>query len=198
MTTYSKQTFPFSWNPTYKFHNLVTHATEQQLIFSQRPNGQSAVCIYTHSRYFGNHWFTGSCWRELKPTYVTFKYFFHEWLPKQKPWLFFGWFFFFIFRPNYFVFRLSQSRAWCCQVSVWCFLSFCSTLRYLFECSVVPCALCWVAALISYECTKHLTSRYWKIVSRQIPGFCNKLRRFFRMIQHQNVFCLWHWNCSRS
>lgn len=106
--------------------------------------------------------------------------------------------FFFIFRPNYFVFRLSQSRAWCCQVSVWCFLSFCSTLRYLFECSVVPCALCWVAALISYECTKHLTSRYWKIVSRQIPGFCNKLRRFFRMIQHQNVFCLWHWNCSCS
>lgn len=103
----------------------------------------------------------------LKQHHMTFEYFFHEWLPKQKhvfPW----WLVF--FRPNYFVFRLSQSRAWCCQVTlwclVWCFLSFCSALVYLFECLVVPHALCWVAAFISYECTKHLTSRYWKIVSR--------------------------------
>lgn len=75
---------------------------------------------------------------------------------------------------------------------VWCFLSFCSALLYLFECLVVPHALCWVAALLSYECTKHLTSRYWKIVSRSFPGFCNKLRSF-RMVQHQNVFCLRYW-----
>lgn len=46
----------------------------------------------------------------VKQHHVTFKYFFHEWLPTQNhefPW----------FRPNYFVFRLSQSRAWCCQVA---------------------------------------------------------------------------------
>lgn len=69
-----------------------------------------------------------------------------------------------------FVFRLSQSRTWYHQVTLrclfWCFLSFCSALVYLSEYLMVPHALCWVAASISYECTKHLTSRYWKIVSR--------------------------------
>lgn len=75
------------FTPNEHFHSPETQHTNFIIQLHMPWNNNSSFLsilmgrlqsVYTYSWYFGNHWFWGSCWRELKPTYMTFKYFFHE------------------------------------------------------------------------------------------------------------------------